>query len=340
MNTQKYNSGNSGLLRETDRSMYKKKDVVSHSLIDKEKTHLNYNLCSHPQYTKDQITQLQEKIRKKKMPKNGVFFGSTIITLPKDYKGDTQEFFRVAYEEMKKMYNLKEEDIVSAYVHMDESTPHMHFYFIPVARKEKESISWDDVVPRKVYRTQHKILSGEMSKALQCEVNLLNGETLGKDVSHMTAEERKASLELEKKKKEVEQAKEELITVEMAKQEEKVELNSLTQENALLKQENLMLREENRNLISYIKGVLNPYINTLESVYKRIEGLSRIKIPEAIKKANRVFGKRNISVEKSIEVLEARKIPEEILTRDVQEGAMEGEAFYEEMEESVDEMEF
>lgn len=138
MNTQKYRMGNLGLLGEADRTMYANKDTVSKSCIDKERTHLNYNLCPHEQYTVAQIKNINRTLRGKEIAKNAIAWGSTIVSQPKDYTGNTEDFFRESYEGLKKMYNLRDEDVISAYVHMDETTPHMHFYFIPIVRSTRK----------------------------------------------------------------------------------------------------------------------------------------------------------------------------------------------------------
>ncbi|MDE6641336.1 MAG: plasmid recombination protein [Acetatifactor sp.] len=204
MNTQKYKVGNLGLLSEADRSMYDKKDTISKSIIDPARTHLNYNLCPHPQYTTAQVKEINKKIRGKEIAKNAVAWGSTIVTVPQDYGGNLQDFFATAYKGLKKMYKLKDEDIISAYVHMDETTPHMHFYFIPVKHEQdKDRIKWDGVMPRKMYQQQHRILQKYMTEVLQTPVNLLNGATKGIDVRTMTADEKRLSMRVEALKKSV-----------------------------------------------------------------------------------------------------------------------------------------
>lgn len=46
------------------------------------------------------------------------------------YEGREAEFFRACYEYL--AYRYGEQNVVSAYVHMDEQQPHMHFVFLPV----------------------------------------------------------------------------------------------------------------------------------------------------------------------------------------------------------------
>ena len=45
---------------------------------------------------------------------------------------ETRRYFETAYKFVTQFKNLGEEYILSAKVHMDEETPHMHLVFIPV----------------------------------------------------------------------------------------------------------------------------------------------------------------------------------------------------------------
>ena len=54
-----------------------------------------------------------------------------VITLPDDVPPEkAREFFESVYEFNSERYGT--ENVISAWVHMDESTPHMHFAFVPV----------------------------------------------------------------------------------------------------------------------------------------------------------------------------------------------------------------
>lgn len=254
MHTQNYHKGNSGLLNEYNRKMYKKMDSESKGLIDHTKTHLNYNLCPHEQYKPREITKIQEKIRGKKFAKNGNLFGTTIITLPKDYEGDVEKFFESAYKGLKKIYNLKDEDIVSAYVHMDETTPHMHFCFIPINHLEdKDVVSWEKLMTKDMFKTQHSKLSKIMEEDLGQKVSILNGETLGIDVTKMTKENKILSMENAQLQEEKENLETQKIymeeTIDTLKQEkDKIILEGLAKEKEVEK-----LKENVDELNSQIK---------------------------------------------------------------------------------------
>ena len=61
-----------------------------------------------------------------------------IVTVPKDLpENEHEQFFKTTFDFLSDRYG--KENIISAYVHMDETIPHMHFAFIPgVPDKKKQ----------------------------------------------------------------------------------------------------------------------------------------------------------------------------------------------------------
>ncbi len=110
----------------------------SNENIDKEKSYLNYSLKS-PQYSYEKEF---DKIREKYSLKGQIKSVSNIaceyiITSDHDYfeiigEEETRRFFETAYKFVAEYKNLGEQYIMSAKVHMDEQTPHMHLVFLPV----------------------------------------------------------------------------------------------------------------------------------------------------------------------------------------------------------------
>lgn len=302
MNTQKWGMGNCGLFAEADRTMYidketgeyktNQKDTVSKSIIDFTKTHMNYNLCPHEQYKRWQVKEINEKIRGKKIAKNAISWGSTIISLPKDYNGDPKTFFATSYEGMKKMYGLRDEDIISAYVHMDESTPHMHFYFIPISHEaEKDRINWDKVVPRKMYKTQHKILQKYMrAKIPNATINLLNGETIGLDVSKMDANQRKASMQLMETTKKAENKQLEVETLDIFIGEKQATLTSLDEKIEAKRAEAERIAE---TIFKPFQTAVERLIETFKALKPKQQAKEQESVFDILKESNIVFGKKN-----------------------------------------------
>ena len=163
------------------------------------------------------------------MRSDAVAFGSTILTLPKNYEGDSRQFFEESYKALKHIYRLREEDIISAYVHMDETTPHMHFYFLPVHRNgEKETMSWEKTITRRTYQTQHRDVQRHLERVLGVKCEILNGKTLGiGDINKLSSEEKLRGMEAVKERDAI-----------IAEQEETIRANSeaIEQQRSVLKE--------------------------------------------------------------------------------------------------------
>ena len=110
----------------------------SNENIDREKSYLNYSLKS-PQYSYEKEF---DKIREKYNLKGQIKIVSNIaceyiITSDHDYfknigEEGTKRFFETAYKFVCEYKDLGEQYILSATVHRDEQTPHMHLIFLPV----------------------------------------------------------------------------------------------------------------------------------------------------------------------------------------------------------------
>ena len=117
----------------------------SNANIDKEKSYLNYSIKS-PQYSYEkEFDRIREKSNLKGQIKvvNNIAC-EYIITSDKEFfesigEEETKRYFETAYKFVSEYKNLGEQYILSAKVHMDEETPHMHLIFLPVVHtKDKE----------------------------------------------------------------------------------------------------------------------------------------------------------------------------------------------------------
>ena len=110
----------------------------SNKNIDKEKSYLNYSL-KDTQFTYEKEF---DRIRKEYNLKGQIKTVSNIIceyiiTSDKAFfdtigEDETKRYFETAYKFVCEYKELGEQYILSAKVHMDEETPHMHLVFIPV----------------------------------------------------------------------------------------------------------------------------------------------------------------------------------------------------------------
>lgn len=177
----------------------------SNENIDPERTHLNYNLA--PQHDGGQIAFMQKRLSEVKLQKRAdvKVLCDWVVTLPVDEKFkrfnpeiqriETIKFFRATYDFLERRYGR--ENVVSAYVHMDEKTPHLHFAFIPVTEDKKKGgfkVSAKEVLSRSDLRTFHT----DLQKALRERgviLDVLNGAT--KDGNKTVAELKKESIRAE-----------------------------------------------------------------------------------------------------------------------------------------------
>ena len=127
-----------GIYRHNER----KNKNYSNDNIDKEKSYLNYSLKS-PKYRYDkEFDIMKEKYDLKGQIKTVSNIACEyIITSDKQFfdkigEEETKRYFETAYNFVTEYKNLGEQYIMSAKVHMDEETPHMHLIFLPVVHKQ------------------------------------------------------------------------------------------------------------------------------------------------------------------------------------------------------------
>lgn len=114
----------------------------SNDNIYKEKSYLNYSLKS-PKYRYDkEFDIMKEKYDLKGQIKTVSNIACEyIITSDKQFfeeigEEETKRYFETAYQFVTEYKNLGEQYIMSAKVHMDEETPHMHLIFLPVVHTQ------------------------------------------------------------------------------------------------------------------------------------------------------------------------------------------------------------
>ena len=110
----------------------------SNDNIDKERSYLNYSIKS-PKYRYDkEFDMMKERYNLKGQIKTVSNIACEyIITSDKEFfetigEKETKRYFETAYKFVSEYKNLGEQYIMSAKVHMDEETPHMHLIFLPV----------------------------------------------------------------------------------------------------------------------------------------------------------------------------------------------------------------
>lgn len=130
-----------GIFRHNER----RNQNYSNKNIDKEKSYLNYALKS-PKYSYEKEF---DRIRKKYDLKGQIKTVSNIaceyiITSDKQFfeeidQEETKRYFETAYQFVAEYKDLGEQYILSAQVHNDEETPHLHLIFLPVVHKKDKN---------------------------------------------------------------------------------------------------------------------------------------------------------------------------------------------------------
>ncbi len=127
-----------GIYRHNER----KNKNYSNKNINQELSYLNYSLkdCKHS-YEKE-FELIREKYNLKGQIKTvSNIVCEYIITSDKEFfnsigEEETKRYFKTAYKFVCDYKNLGEQYILSAKIHMDEETPHMHLVFIPVVHTQ------------------------------------------------------------------------------------------------------------------------------------------------------------------------------------------------------------
>lgn len=166
----------------------RKAENISNENLDRTRTHLNYNLATHQQMDQGEFVRKRCSEVRCQNRKDINVMVSWVVTAPKDLPENEQRaFFEASYDFCKKRYGM--DNVVSAYVHMDEVTPHMHFAFVPVKHGFKQDkknpdisteyrkVSAKEVVNRYDLQSFHEGLQHHVEQVLGHEVSILNEAT-------------------------------------------------------------------------------------------------------------------------------------------------------------------
>ena len=126
-----------------------KESYSSNPDIDTNRSKLNYNLLtSPPKYRAEAERQIREAGCRTR--KDSVRLVETLITAsPEFFQGKSQKEIRGYFERALEFMKTKQDPhtFISAVVHMDEKTPHMHLCFVPIT--EDGRLSAKDIVGNK-----------------------------------------------------------------------------------------------------------------------------------------------------------------------------------------------
>ena len=117
-----------------------KEIYASNPDIDKSLTVQNYHLVT-PHWSYEQEIWHRLQMAGCRVRKDSVKFVDTLVTVSpefaKAHESEMPEYFKRAFNFLKE--RVGEENIISAVVHMDEKTPHMHLCFVPLTKDKRLS---------------------------------------------------------------------------------------------------------------------------------------------------------------------------------------------------------
>ncbi len=205
----------------------RKSDKHSNKMIDIKKTHLNYALDNN-ENPREYFNKRLGEVRINQRRDDIKVAASWVITQPRDIaEEESRKFFEAAHNFLAKKYG--EKNVIWSRVHMDETTPHLHFCFMPVTQDKKhegeEKVCAKDVLNRKSLMTFHKELASEMRNVFGREIGIETGKTLNnlemeklkvKSALDKTAED--LTTEISKKKQELSEVNARVKSVQTAQQ--------------------------------------------------------------------------------------------------------------------------
>lgn len=148
--------------------------------IDPTRTHKNYDLSEGHSWQDDYHKGYEVgedyrrkwaallEVQRRKVRPDAVGLGAVIVTLPDRYKDfpahQQAEFFEETYKYLHQKFGTKDNEVYAC-VHMDETSPHIHYGFIPV--DEERQISAKRVLDRKTFSHFHDELDKHLQKSLR-----------------------------------------------------------------------------------------------------------------------------------------------------------------------------
>lgn len=305
----------------------RKKDDEGHYIkfgnkeIDTSRTYLNYNLA--PKRDMSQYAYLKKRLEDVKClnRKDVNVMCDWVVTMPQDLRylhpEKQEEFFKETYKFLANQYG--EQNVLSAYVHLDETTPHMHFSFIPVVKDKKKGIykvSAYQLFNKTTLQKFHPALKAHLERTLKVECNVLNGATENGNRTITELKARQAIEKLQKLENSIQDSQEEFkeqlkkkirlqVELEICQNELNKVNNSIQAKNGTLKalEEEIEDEKKQRDFFKAQKERVEKELNyVLEQVDKlQSEYELLLKQPPQIK-----------TIEKVVEVKKEVKVPVEV----------------------------
>jgi len=178
-----------------------------------------------------------------------------------------KEFFQKSYDWIKERYG--EENIISANVHLDEKTPHMHVDFVPITKDNR--LCAKDLFNRKTLFELHN----DFYKDIGSKFNLERGETKEDKRRHLSVEDFKITTKKEEIKEIIYNLSESTKDLEKKKFNLEIEKDRLDNKIDVLKSSFKGLHDKDISLmdissIKASKSILGGKITLSENDYNKL----------------------------------------------------------------------
>lgn len=232
----------------------RKNTNYSNKNINKQNSINNYSIKKCNTTYQKAITNLIQKYNmKNRITKQTNLICEFVITSDNNFferigKQETKRYFETAYKFVANYQNLGEDFIVSARVHLDEETPHLHIDFVPVIHKidktgkETHKIACSEYWKGKDSYT--RLQDNFYSYMTKSGFNLERGNTKGNE-----------HIDIERLKK--------FTNYEMQQYEKK----SIKKEKPLITNNIELIKKQNRRVINKFNTLSNQYIKIRNNVY-------------------------------------------------------------------------
>lgn len=257
--------------------------------IYSDKTPLNYSVGNH-EMAKERLQWYLSRDDVKCLNRKDVnVMCDVVVTVPQDLPKEQHKlFFEASHSFLCQRYGIKTEfgnydNILCSEVHLDETTPHMHFAFIPVVKEKKIDkktqeektiyrVNAKKVVSRSDLRTLHPDMSDVMKKTFGRDIGIENGITK-QNGGNQTVEQLKYKTALENEIKALEKRLESQNKTISDKESKITQLNNKMADMVISDELHIALTEKQQ-----ILKQANTDLNKLET------GLTVLELDEMIKK--------------------------------------------------------
>jgi len=302
--------------------------------IDPTRTHLNF-YCKENEltYIREFDRMQKEYDLKGNLRKNSIIMCQMMITSDNEFfkkigLEETKRYFIESYKFVCNYKNLGEKNIVSAAVHLDETTPHMHLVFIPVIHtKDEQGNAIDKICAKDFWRGRdsyrklqndfHKYVT---SKGFDLERGLSVEETGAKNLK---IEELKKITNFANTKKLLNNITLELPEVPDINDIKLIQLNKAKVEKDIIKPQNDLIKElhednlalhkelskqaklidvaekyqKERNIILADNEALNERVKLLEHEYKKKSNTLDLRYDNKVRDLEKEFKEKSINLE-------------------------------------------